>query len=55
MVNCDVLVENYMPGKLSEYGLGYDQLHQLNPALIYASLTGQLAVIAINTEIKARR
>lgn len=37
---CDVLVENYMPGKLSEYGLGYEQLHQLNPALVYASLSG---------------
>jgi len=41
---CDVLVENYMPGKLSEYGLGYEQLHQLNPALVYASLSGQSAV-----------
>jgi len=36
-------VENYLPGKLSEYGLGYDQLRQLNPRLIYASLSGQLA------------
>lgn len=39
-VKCDVLVENYIPGKLSEYGLGYEHLHQINPRLIYASLTG---------------
>ena len=41
---CDVVVENYMPGKLSEYGLGYDQLRQINPAIIYASLSGQSSV-----------
>jgi len=38
---CDVLVENYLPGKLSEYGLGYEQLREINPRLIYTSLTGQ--------------
>jgi succinate---hydroxymethylglutarate CoA-transferase len=36
----DVLVENYVPGKLAEMGLGYEQLKELNPKLIYASLTG---------------
>ena len=37
---CDVLVENYVPGKLDEMGLGYEQLRALNPRLIYTSITG---------------
>jgi succinate--hydroxymethylglutarate CoA-transferase len=38
--HCDVLVENYVPGKLDKLGLGYDRLRQGNPRLIYASITG---------------
>uniref|UniRef100_A0A1B0B701 Succinate--hydroxymethylglutarate CoA-transferase n=1 Tax=Glossina palpalis gambiensis TaxID=67801 RepID=A0A1B0B701_9MUSC len=37
---CDVLVENYVPGKLNEMDLGYDQLKVINPQLIYCSITG---------------
>ena len=36
----DVLVENYLPGKLSAMGLGFEQLHPLNPGLVYCSITG---------------
>ncbi|KAI5785968.1 CoA-transferase family III domain-containing protein [Pyronema domesticum] len=36
----DVLVENYLPGTLAKYGLGYQQLKEINPRLIYASITG---------------
>ncbi|KAI9016384.1 CoA-transferase family III domain-containing protein [Phycomyces nitens] len=36
----DILVENYLPGKLSEMGMGYEQLKKINPKLIYASITG---------------
>lgn len=36
----DILVENYVPGKLEKYGLGYEQIKELNPKLIYASITG---------------
>ncbi|KAF2847581.1 caib/baif family protein-like protein, partial [Plenodomus tracheiphilus IPT5] len=37
---CDVLVENYLPGSLSKYSLDYATLSALNPSLIYASVTG---------------
>jgi len=40
-VKCDILVENYLPGKLTEYGLGYEELRKLNPSLIYTSITGK--------------
>lgn len=33
----DVLLENYLPGKLDEIGLGYEQLREVNPRLIYCS------------------
>lgn len=36
----DVLIENYLPGKLDEIGLGYEELHKLNPRLIYVTITG---------------
>jgi succinate--hydroxymethylglutarate CoA-transferase len=38
--HADVLVENFTPGKLAEFGLDYDTLRAINPSLIYASLTG---------------
>ncbi|XP_005190647.2 succinate--hydroxymethylglutarate CoA-transferase [Musca domestica] len=37
---CDILVENYVPGKLDELQLGYEQLKKVAPHLIYCSLTG---------------
>lgn len=36
----DVLIENYKVGSLKKYGLDYDTLKQLNPNLIYCSITG---------------
>jgi len=36
----DVLVENFRPGVMSQYGLAYDSLRQENPGLIYASISG---------------
>ena len=39
--DADVLVENFIPGKLSKIGLGYEDCRKLNPKLIYASITGQ--------------
>ncbi len=36
----DILVENYKVGGLKKYGLDYDSLRQINPRLIYCSITG---------------
>ncbi|KAK0812798.1 hypothetical protein LTR75_004744 [Friedmanniomyces endolithicus] len=38
--DCDVLVENYLPGALKKYGMDYDSVAKINPGLIYASITG---------------
>ena len=31
---CDVLVENFVPGKAASLGIGYADLSALNPALV---------------------
>jgi crotonobetainyl-CoA:carnitine CoA-transferase CaiB-like acyl-CoA transferase len=36
----DVLVENFRPGVMERLGLGYEQLAQTNPKLVYCSVTG---------------
>jgi crotonobetainyl-CoA:carnitine CoA-transferase CaiB-like acyl-CoA transferase len=36
----DVLLENFKFGDLERYGLGYAQLREANPGLIYCSVTG---------------
>jgi crotonobetainyl-CoA:carnitine CoA-transferase CaiB-like acyl-CoA transferase len=38
--HCDVLLENYKVGDLKRYGLDYASLRQVNPRLIYCSITG---------------
>ena len=37
---CDVLIENYKVGGLAKYGLDHVSLRQLNPQLVYCSITG---------------
>ncbi|XP_054548273.1 succinate--hydroxymethylglutarate CoA-transferase isoform X2 [Talpa occidentalis] len=37
---CDVFVENYVPGKLSAMGLGYEDIDMIAPHIIYCSITG---------------
>ncbi len=37
---CDVLLENFKVGTLARYGLAYEQLREVNPRLIYCSITG---------------
>lgn len=36
----DVVVENYRPGTMEKFGLGYDVLKTINPKIIYASCSG---------------
>jgi crotonobetainyl-CoA:carnitine CoA-transferase CaiB-like acyl-CoA transferase len=36
----DALLESFRPGVMERLGLGYEQLAQINPRLIYCSLTG---------------
>jgi len=38
--SCDVLVENFLPGKLAEIGLGWDDIRAVNPKLVYCSISG---------------
>ncbi|MBP0445772.1 CoA transferase [Roseomonas sp. SSH11] len=37
---CDILVENFKVGALAKYGLGWDDLKDRYPRLIYCSITG---------------
>src|SRR5260370_11673146 len=36
----DILVENFKPGGLRQFGLDYDAVRGANPSVIYASITG---------------
>jgi crotonobetainyl-CoA:carnitine CoA-transferase CaiB-like acyl-CoA transferase len=36
----DVLVENFVPGAMDRLGLGYEALSQLNPRIVYCSISG---------------
>ncbi len=40
IAQCDILVENFKVGTLARYGLGYAQLHEKFPGLVYCSITG---------------
>jgi crotonobetainyl-CoA:carnitine CoA-transferase CaiB-like acyl-CoA transferase len=40
IAQCDILVENFKVGALAKYGLGYADLHEKHPGLIYCSITG---------------
>jgi len=36
----DVLIENFLPGTMARFGLDYASLAELNPRLVYCSVTG---------------
>ena len=38
--DCDVVVENFKPGSMDAMGLNYEKLAEINPRLIYMSITG---------------
>lgn len=40
LADADILIENFRPGTLEKFGLGWDVLHELNPKLIMVRLSG---------------
>lgn len=36
----DVIVQNFRPGVMERLGLGYDAVREINPSIIYGSITG---------------
>jgi crotonobetainyl-CoA:carnitine CoA-transferase CaiB-like acyl-CoA transferase len=40
LADADVLIENFRPGTLESWGLGWDTLHALNPKLIMLRVSG---------------
>jgi crotonobetainyl-CoA:carnitine CoA-transferase CaiB-like acyl-CoA transferase len=38
--SADVLVENFSPGTMDRLGFGFDAVHERNPSLVYASISG---------------
>ena len=40
VAQCDIVVENFRPGGLEKWGLGYDDLAQINPGLVMVRISG---------------
>ena len=40
VADADALVQNFRPGAMERIGLGWEQVHELNPRLVYASISG---------------
>jgi len=38
--HCDILIENFKVGTMEKWGLGYADLQELHPGLIYCTITG---------------
>lgn len=40
VASTDILIENFRPGAMEKWGLGYEELATINPGLIYVRLSG---------------
>ena len=38
--DADVVVENFTPGVMGRFGLGYDEVKSVNPGIVYCSISG---------------
>lgn len=38
--DADILIENFRPGTMEKWGLGFDDLHRINPKLIMLRVSG---------------
>uniref|UniRef100_A0A8C8VQJ8 Succinyl-CoA:glutarate-CoA transferase n=1 Tax=Pelusios castaneus TaxID=367368 RepID=A0A8C8VQJ8_9SAUR len=45
----DVFVENYVPGKLAEMGLGYEDINEIAPHIVYCSITDSTFTRLVST------
>lgn len=39
-LNCDVVIENFRPGTMEKWGLGYEELREINPGLVMVRISG---------------
>ncbi len=51
----DVMVENFSPGVLAKYGLGYEQLSRRDPRIIVCSITGYGQACPLGPQTRQRR
>jgi formyl-CoA transferase len=40
VAKCDAVVENFRPGALERWNLGYERLHEVNPAIVLVRVSG---------------
>lgn len=38
--DADIIVENFRPGTLQSFGVDYERIREINPAVVYASISG---------------